>query len=161
MDSGCLFKLDLLQIAVEVVRVIEGPNWLQFEAELASPSAFSHILSCSEQAQKQWMPSQHGSGPGPVVEYLWQIAELWYGPMLLEEWESSREVLDFQHLWVVTLSAFVYSNLYSFLSFLPFFRTCCALQQTHLKVLWGWINLSSISCMPWKKECPALESYTA
>lgn len=66
----------------------------------------------------QWMPSQHGSAPG-LVEYLWQIAELWCGPMLLEQWESSREVLGFQRLWAVTLSAFVYSNLCSFLSFLP------------------------------------------
>lgn len=53
------------------------------------------------------MPSQYGSAPEPVVEYLWQIAELWYGPMLLEQWESSREILDFQRLWDVTLSAFV------------------------------------------------------
>lgn len=53
------------------------------------------------------MPSQAGSAPGPVAEYLWQMAECWHGPKLLEQWESSREMLCFQHLWDIIFSPFV------------------------------------------------------
>ena len=53
------------------------------------------------------MPSQRGNALGPVAEYLWQITECWRSPRLLEQRESSREVLGFQHLWDVILSAFV------------------------------------------------------
>lgn len=104
--SGLIYFRSLLKVGrgVEVIKALE---WLELEAEFASLRVFSHILSSSEQAQKQWMPSQRGSTPPPDAEYLWQIAECWDSPRLLEQQESSREALGFQRLWDVPLSAFI------------------------------------------------------
>lgn len=144
MDSGWLFKnCSSLIYFRSLLKLVRALGWSKSPSDLSlklnSPH-LEHSPIFSHPLNKLKSDGCLQSVAGPWDLWLSTCGKLLSAGAVPGCWNSWKAAL-------VILSAFVASNLCSFSSFLPFCQTCCALQQTQLKVLWGPIDLGGISCV--------------